>query len=136
MADDDDDIDSDLAKLAVQMQTVARDPREWAKAVRQGDQSALRELQDVAGGDVGFLDKIAEETERAADNIGPPMTEAEKAEKAVIQLSIENAALRNLLAQVMEFMKVQAELLPEEIRESARKGVSGLCARINATLET
>jgi len=63
------------------------------------------------------------------------LTEMEIAEKAVLQLRTENATLRNLLTQVMEFTKVQAELLPEEIRASARKGVAGLQAGINAALE-
>jgi len=63
------------------------------------------------------------------------LTEMEIAEKAVLQLSTENAALRNLLMQVVEFTKVQAELLPEEIRMSARKGIEGLSVRISAALD-
>jgi hypothetical protein len=70
MADDDgdDDFDADLAKLAAKMQSVSKDIQGWAKAAKAGDESALRELQDIAGsGDIGFLDRAAKHMEQGAE---------------------------------------------------------------------
>jgi hypothetical protein len=79
-----------------------------------------------------FFDDLKSADRKSQDG---DLTEMEIAEKAVLQTRTENAALRNLLMQVMEFTKVQAELLPEEIRASARKGVERLRVRISAALD-
>jgi hypothetical protein len=68
MADDDDDIASDLAKFAAQMRSVAKDAQQWADAAKQGDEAALRELKDV-GLDLGSLDKAATQMAQGGDRI-------------------------------------------------------------------
>ena len=82
-----------------------------------------------------LFDDLKEQGDKESAVADSNLTEMEIAEKAVLQLSAENTAIRNLLTEVMAFMKVQAELLPDEIRDSARKGIDGLSVRINAALD-
>jgi hypothetical protein len=64
----DDDLKADFTKLVAGLQSVGKTAREWKKAASEGDEAALRELREIAGGDLGFLDRVAKQTEQAAGN--------------------------------------------------------------------
>jgi hypothetical protein len=68
MADDDDDVASDLAKFAAQMRSVAQDAQQWADAAKQGDEAALRELKGV-GLNLSSLDEVATQMAQGGDRI-------------------------------------------------------------------
>jgi hypothetical protein len=63
--EDSDDLDDDMVKLIAQCWNVAKDPREWAKTIRQHDPTAMAEAA-AKGVDSASLERLAEQMEQAA----------------------------------------------------------------------